>query len=214
MKKMNCQQFQEILPYIIESGGKAEEEKHLDTCAACAELVRDLRYIADQAKLLVPMHDPNPRVWTNIEQSLMREGLLTEGRMSPPGHIKKNSTPIQTKNFTPLGWALAITTLVVFAVALVNYRPQLPTGQLSAQNSSAEPAQFDGDDQQLISRMTQDPAARDAYESNLREVNAYITDARKAAEIDPADSSAQELLQNAYEQKEMLYQMATARSLP
>ncbi len=211
---MNCQQFQELLPYIIESGGKAEEEKHLHTCAACAALVQDLRYIAEQAKLLLPMHDPNPRVWTNIEQSLMREGLLPEGRMSRPGHIMKNSTPIQTKNFTPLGWLLALTTLAVFTWVLLSYHPQLPPGQFSAQNGSAEPAQFDGDDQQLISQLTQDPAARDAYASNLREVNAYIADATKAAAVDPADSSAQELLQNAYEQKEMLYQMATARSLP
>jgi hypothetical protein len=33
-------------------------------------------------------------------------------------------------------------------------------------------------------------------------------------ERDPEDETAQELLQDAYQQKEMLYQMATARSLP
>ncbi len=73
---MNCQQFQELLPYIIESGGKGDDESHLETCPSCASLVQDLRYIAEQAKLLLPMHDPNPRVWNNIEQSLQREGLL------------------------------------------------------------------------------------------------------------------------------------------
>ncbi len=82
---MNCQQFQETLPYIIESGGGGEDESHLQECESCASLVRDLRYIAEQAKLLLPMHDPNPRVWNNIEQSLQREGLLPEGRMSPAG---------------------------------------------------------------------------------------------------------------------------------
>jgi hypothetical protein len=45
-------------------------------------------------------------------------------------------------------------------------------------------------------------------------VNAYIADAEQAARTDPSDASAQALLQNAYEQKEMLYEMATARSLP
>ena len=210
---MNCQQFQELLPYIIESGGKAEEEAHLRSCPACASLVEDLRYIAEQAKLLLPMHDPSPRVWANIERSLQSQGLFTEGRMSRLGHITKN--PTEAKSWTPLGWAMALTAAIVFAVVLTNYRPnQLPQVQLSAQNSIAEPAQFSSDDRQLISRLSQQaPDARGAYEDSLREVNAYISDAAQAAERDPGDATAQELLQDAYQQKEMLYQMATARSL-
>jgi hypothetical protein len=214
---MNCQQFQEVLPYIIESGGGGEDEAHLQTCQSCAALVQDLRYIAEQAKLLLPMHDPNPRVWNNIEQSLHREGLLPEGRMSLPGHLTKNSTAqAQAKSWTPLGWALALTATILFAVVLTNYRPrQLPQSQLTAQNSSAEPSQFNNDDRQLISRLSQQsPDARGMYETSLRDVNAYIADAQQAAQRDPQDATAQELLQDAYEQKEMLYQMATARSLP
>jgi len=214
---MNCQQFQEVLPYIIESGGGGEDEAHLQTCPSCAALVQDLRYIAEQAKLLLPMHDPNPRVWNNIEQSLHRERLLPEGRMSLPGHLTKNSTAqAQAKSWTPLGWALALTATILFAVVLTNYKPrQLPQNQLTAQNSSAEPSQFSSDDRQLISQLSQQsPDARGMYESSLRDVNAYIADAQQAAQRDPQDATAQELLQDAYEQKEMLYQMATARSLP
>jgi hypothetical protein len=44
-------------------------------------------------------------------------------------------------------------------------------------------------------------------------VNAYISDAQQAVERDPGDAAAQELLQDAYQHKEMVYQMATARSL-
>lgn len=84
-ENMNCRQFQETLPYIIENGGNPEEEVHLQSCEACSALVRDLRYIADQAKLLLPMHDPSPAVWSNIEESLQREGLVREGRMSRKG---------------------------------------------------------------------------------------------------------------------------------
>jgi hypothetical protein len=216
MKKMNCQQFQETLPYIIESGGGGEDESHLQECESCASLVRDLRYIAEQAKLLLPMHDPNPRVWNNIEQSLQREGLL-EGRMSPPGHTQKNSTSqTQAKSWTPLGWVMALTALIIFAVVLTNYKstPLQPTA-LTAQNSATDSTQFNSDDQQLISQVSQQsPEAQRAYEASLRDVNAYIADAEQAAKSDPGDASAQALLQDAYEQKEMLYQMATARSLP
>lgn len=73
---MTCAEFQKVLPYIIESGGNPEEESHLKTCPICSDLVRDLRYIADQAKLLVPMEDPNPRVWNGIQKSLEREGIV------------------------------------------------------------------------------------------------------------------------------------------
>ena len=212
---MNCQQFQEVLPYIIESGGKPEEEQHLETCASCAALVEELRYIAEQAKLLLPMYDPSPRVWNNIEQSLHREGLLLqEGRMSRLGHLTK--TPIQTKNWTPLGWALALTVVIVFAAVLTNYRPQqLPQTQMSEQNIADPATTMNGDDQQLISQLAQaDPDARGVYENSLREVNSYIADAQQAARQDPDDPAAREFLLDAYAQKEMLYQMATARSLP
>jgi hypothetical protein len=212
MKKMNCQQFQEVLPYIIESGGKPDEEEHLKTCTACSALVQDLLYIAEQAKLLLPMHDPNPQVWNNIEQSLQREGLLPEGRMSRQGHISNLQT--ETKSGTTLGWALALTAAVIFAALLVTYKPhQLPQSRLSAQNSSTDSAQMDGDDQQLIAQVP-DPDARSAYETSLREANAYIADAQAEAQRDPDDPAAQELLQDAYQQKQMLYQMAVARSLP
>jgi len=214
---MNCQQFQETLPYIIESGGGGEDESHLQECESCASLVRDLRYIAEQAKLLLPMHDPNPRVWNNIEQSLQREGLLPEGRMPRLGHIQKNSTSqAQAKSWTPLGWALALTAVIIFAVVLTNYKPTpLQQTALSAQNSATDSQQFNSDDQQLISQVSQQsPEAQRAYEASLRDVNAYIADAEQAVKSDPGDASAQALLQDAYEQKEMVYQMATARSLP
>jgi len=77
---MTCAEFQKVLPYIIESGGNAEEEAHLSACPVCSDLVQDLRYIAEQAKLLLPMRDPSPQVWDNIQDSLQREGLVKPSR--------------------------------------------------------------------------------------------------------------------------------------
>ena len=215
---MNCQQFQEVLPYIIESGGNAEQEEHLRSCPACAELVQDLRYIAEQAKLLLPMHDPNSRVWNNIEQSLHQEGLhpTQEGRLSPPrGYTKNYSTAIETKSWTPLGWVMALAAMAIFATVLTNYKPHLPPAPVTAQNSGAQSAQLESDDQQVISQMSQEDAGvRRAYEDGLKEANAYISDAEHALKQDPQDAAAQEQLLEAHQQKEMLYQMATMRSLP
>lgn len=79
---MTCVEFQEVLPYIIDGNGSEEEEQqqHLAACEVCADLVADLRYIAECAKLLVPMENPSPRVWEGIRRSLVREGLVKPGR--------------------------------------------------------------------------------------------------------------------------------------
>lgn len=79
-KKMKCAEFQQLLPNMFE-GGDVPDHEHLRECDSCASLVSDLRYIADQAKLLLPLRDPNPRVWTNIESSLRKEPA-PEGRSS------------------------------------------------------------------------------------------------------------------------------------
>jgi hypothetical protein len=86
---MTCSEFQRVLPEIIEAGGNEDQEAHLAACPVCSDLVKDLRYIAEVAKLLVPMEDPDPRVWDGIEKSLEREGLIkrkhltrSAGRMS------------------------------------------------------------------------------------------------------------------------------------
>jgi len=206
---MNCQEFQKALPYIIESGGNPEEETHLESCPSCAALVQDLRYIAEQAKLLLPMHDPNPRVWTSIEQSLQSEGLVQEGRLSRLGHITNTST--QTKGWTILGAAIAAVAVLVLGISLTRLRPAEPLSGTATQPAGVA---ISDDDQQLLTQVSQqDPALRDTYESNLREVNAYISDAEQAVRDNPADSAAQESLMDAYQQKSMLYEMATIRSL-
>lgn len=72
---MTCAEFQKVLPYIIDGGGSEEEQEHLRSCHVCSDLVADLRYIADVAKLLLPMEDPDPRVWKAIEEKLGDEPL-------------------------------------------------------------------------------------------------------------------------------------------
>ena len=73
---MNCGEFQESLAYIIDTGGNAKQKEHLKECSVCSDLVSDLRYIADQAKLLVPMLEPSSRVWDGIKTSLEQEGVV------------------------------------------------------------------------------------------------------------------------------------------
>jgi hypothetical protein len=69
-----CAEFQERLPQLFGADADLKDEQHLKTCENCAELVRDLEYIAQQAKLLMPIHDPSPAVWSNIKSALDEAG--------------------------------------------------------------------------------------------------------------------------------------------
>jgi hypothetical protein len=70
---MTCAEFQDQLPDLFESHSDLSAEEHLKTCENCAALVRDLQYIAQQAKLLLPIHDPSPGVWEKIDAAIQRE---------------------------------------------------------------------------------------------------------------------------------------------
>lgn len=71
---INCHTFQARLPELFETDVSLHDQPHLAHCAACSALVRDLEYIAAQAKLLLPMHDPSPVVWENIQSALAKPG--------------------------------------------------------------------------------------------------------------------------------------------
>jgi hypothetical protein len=83
-KTMTCAEFQETLPELFESHTDLNAQEHLKTCENCAALVRDLEYIASQAKLLLPMHDPSPAVWDHIQQALRTPGGA-KGNPQQPG---------------------------------------------------------------------------------------------------------------------------------
>lgn len=72
-KTMTCAEFQDALPELFESQTDLTGHEHLRNCENCAALVRDLEYIASQARLLLPIHDPSPAVWENIQQAI-RQG--------------------------------------------------------------------------------------------------------------------------------------------
>ncbi len=201
---MTCAEFQRVLPYIIDTGGNAEQEEHLRHCAVCADLVADLKYIADQAKLLVPMEDPSPRVWEGLQKSLEREGLVK----SAPARRALLGLPLHD-----WGWVAAGVAAVLLIAALVFTRTTAPADQRS-NVASVEPLSDNDavsqDDKQILETISQlSPDVRATYQKGLRDVNLYIRDAESSVKENPDDQSAQEFLMQAYQQKAMLYQMAT-----
>lgn len=198
---MTCAEFQKVLPYIIESGGNAQEEAHLRECRVCSDLVQDLRYIAEQAKLLVPMEDPAPKVWDGIRDGLEREGLVKKPARARGRLLGPQSTT---------SWIVTLSTVALITVTLVLYqfgRGSRPQSQL------AENSPDDAQDQQVLSTVAQSrPEMKGLYETNLKLVNASIRDAKQALQRDPSDADARAGLLRAYEQKAMVYAMATRSS--
>jgi hypothetical protein len=208
---MTCEEFERVLPELG-SGHSNEREEHLKSCLACSDLVGDLNAISQQARLLQASEEPSPWVWKSIEASLQQEGLIRQ----PQQERARTLVPL-------LGWKLrwlvplAAAFLVVFGVLMHERRgvqPELakrgtpPVGVVTADLMPSE-------DQQLLNTVAaRMPSMRDAYEANLRSVNAYIRDAEQSANSNPNDEVAQQYLMNAYEQKAMVYEMALDRSLP
>lgn len=80
---MNCADFQDRLPELFETHADLRAEEHLKTCENCTALVRDLEYIAQQAKLLLPIHDPSPGVWDNIRAAIRSDPGSNNSGPSP-----------------------------------------------------------------------------------------------------------------------------------
>lgn len=82
-KTMTCSEFQDALPELFETQTDLSGHEHLKSCENCAALVRDLQYIASQARLLLPIHDPSPAVWDHIQQAIRQE------KPEPPTAVRK-----------------------------------------------------------------------------------------------------------------------------
>ncbi len=77
-KPWTCEEFEKALPDLFEraQGGKLSADSRfaeiLRDCPQAAELVRDLEYIAETARMLLEpeVEGPSSEVWSNIQNKL------------------------------------------------------------------------------------------------------------------------------------------------
>jgi hypothetical protein len=216
---MTCAEFQEVLPELMEDRPN-ELEAHTASCPACAELVSDLEAIILQSKTLLAAEEPSPRVWNSIEIALRQEGLIREQHPNRPYLV-----PVPGKKWGLMGWlvpamaVLALTAGILFmrsekrdTSARVN-PPSL--GTVSTPITPGETTVPPSDDSAVLEAVQKrSPGLYPVYASNLKDVNAYIEDAKQVVRDHPEDDDARQDLLQAYAQKNMLYDMALERSLP
>lgn len=75
--------IQELTDATLGPIRRAELERHLEGCAGCRALVRDLRAIRDAAADLDPV-EPPARVWLQVAGRLRQEGRVTAAAATAP----------------------------------------------------------------------------------------------------------------------------------
>jgi hypothetical protein len=207
---MNCLEFERILPEVLEGGHTQDQQAHLNSCPACSNLLADLNDISVQAKALADFAEPSPVVWNAIDAQLRREGLI---RRSAP---RQAALPWFRRS--KMAWLLPVAAALAIVVGIKLYRPVgVGENQQAVRHIALTPGQdvklVSSEDQQVLDTMAaRGPARQARYRADMQDANAFIRDAQATLKNNPGDIYAQQMLINAYEQKQMLYDLAVDRS--
>jgi hypothetical protein len=212
---MNCQEFESVLPDYLESGHTSEQQAHLSSCPTCAGLIADLNFISSTARQLQGVDDPSPAVWNALEVQLRREGLIRDNAIR---EIVPGRSPSLLDFFRKrrAAWLVPVAAALLIAAGVKLSRPT-GAGDTSPVARVVAPAPvapaFSGEDERVFSTVAaRFPTQRANYRKSLEDANSYIRDAEQSIRNDPNDVYSQELLINAYEQKQMIYDLAVDRT--
>jgi len=211
---MNCVQFERGLPDYLEGGHTSEHQAHLNSCSSCSGLLADLNFISSQASSLQALEEPSPRVWNQLEATLRREGLIR-----PP--IVAHSPLVDFFSRWRPYCLKTIAAALIIAAGIKLYHPpkagdNAPIAKQTAPPKPAAhtPAVVSNEDREILSRVASRPPAQQAsYRADLDAANSFIRDVEASVKSDPNDVYLQQMLVDAYQQKQMLYDLAVDRSL-
>src|SRR4051794_8456122 len=198
---MNCLQFENALSDYMEGDGTSEQRAHLNSCSACSGLLADLSFISSEASSMRELDGPSDRVWNLLEAQLRQEGLIKRpSRPSLPDFFHRWRT----------AWLVPIAAAVLIAAGIKLYQPaKIGDNQpVAKQHIPAAPVVpvVSAEDKDMMNTVASRPPAQvAAYRNDLAEANSFIRDAQEAVKNDPNDIYFQQMLMNAYEQKQMVY---------
>ncbi len=225
---MNCVEFERGLPECVEGLPTPEQRAHLDSCASCSGLLADLNAIAGEAKSLSDVEEPSPTVWNALSMRLRSEGLI---RRSEPSFM-----PVSELSYATVGvakptvwqrwrasWLVPVAAVLALIAVVKLYRPahvgndssvaKAPATRQETATKVKTRVPLSHDDQQWLRTVADRPPAQLAkFQSDLDQANAFIQDAQDSLQRDPNDLYMQQMLINAYEQKQMLYELAVDNS--
>jgi len=201
---MNCLQFENALSDYLEGTRTSEQQAHLNSCSTCSTLLADLNLISAEALSLRESDGPSARVWSLIEAQLRQEGLIHQpSRPLLPEFFRRWRT----------AWLVPVAAALLIAAGIKLYQPtkigdNQPIAKERIPSIPASPAVSPEDKDIITTVASRPPAQAAAYRNDLAQANAFIRDAQEAVKNDPNDFYSQQLLINAYEQKQMVYRLA------
>jgi hypothetical protein len=202
---MNCLQFENTLAEYLEGSRTPEQQAHLTSCSACSTLLSDLDLIRSDAFSLRELEEPSARVWNALEAQLRSEGLI---RSQIPGR-SQHSSWLRWRS----AWLVPVAAALVIAAGIKFYQParvgdNQPIAKQSVASPAAEPAVSPEDKDLMTTVAARQPSHVTTYRKDLDQANAFIRDAQDAVRNNPNDIYSQQMLINAYEQKQMLFRLA------
>jgi hypothetical protein len=206
---MNCVELQRSLAEV-EDGSSMQQHAHLSTCMECTALLEELNLIVAAASELQAEAEPSPQVWNSIEIALRQEGLIRPQRRSGAG------LPSFSARWGAARWLVPAAAMLLLALGIY-VRNESQSKELVQQASVTVPVAntSDLDDADLMQEVSANaPAMKTQYEENLRQVNESIHDAQGLVDQSPNDEDARRSLEDAYQQKSMLFELAMDRSQP
>jgi hypothetical protein len=217
---MNCVEFESVLPEYLEGVHTSEQQAHLDACPACSGLLSDLNLISSEAKLLMAADEPGPAVWSALEARLRSEGLIRRSELAPVQVTFKESFFHRWR----AAWLVPVAAVLAIVAGLKLYHPagvgdnapiakQPPVVAEPAMRTASAKVPVSHEDQQWLNSVAARPPAQQAsFRADLDNANSFIRDAEASLRDDPNDVYTQQMLINAYEQKQMLYELAVDRN--
>jgi len=217
---MNCFEFERVLPDYLEGEHTAEQQAHLNSCSSCSDLLADLNFISSEARLLQDFVDPSPAVWNALEIQLRREGLIRDAAVREVAPARSSLADLFRRRRA--AWLVPVAAALMIAGGLKLYRPARagdtnPVARVAPASASPDSNSVSNsvsnEDQEMLSTVAaRFPSQQARYRQNLDQANSYIRDAEQSIRNDPNDVYSQELLISAYEQKQMLYDLAVNRN--
>jgi hypothetical protein len=223
----NEEVLNEFVDGTLADAGRAEVERHLESCADCRAIVHDLRELAGSARTLEP-REPPVRVWTRLERAIRLEG-------GPPRREDGFRSAAARLSASRYLWpALAAAAVVVLAVSitLVRFaRPAARPGGAPAETAASTAAAADAQSVEAelrqasehyekairgleqIARTEQgalDSQTAATLQKNLATIDQAISESRAALRSQPNSEPAQQSLIDNFKTKIALLQDTVA----